>query len=131
MPTDVADDLPHVRKIVVRKLALLLAEDCNDAPTAGVSDAFTRAVTVLAFPAYGTAFLGSEPLFQFRHSHVHRVVEILADLFTVQIRHAWTTRVSAFRSVAFDELAALDHRIDVLEHGDVRQRIALHCDDIA
>jgi hypothetical protein len=57
---DVADDLAHVRIVIVGQSGLRLAEDGDDPAAAGMPDAFAAVLAVLALPGDGAAFLRLE-----------------------------------------------------------------------
>jgi hypothetical protein len=87
MPRDVTVHLLHVRKVVLGQVRDLLALDLDNTAAGEMADAFARATAVLALESNGAAFLGRKPLLQFRCGHVHRFVEILADLVAIKLGH--------------------------------------------
>ena len=77
---DVADDLTHVRIVIVGEISFLLALDLDNASPGMVTDGL--ALTFLG-SADRLAFLGLQPFLKFSRRHVDGRLKVLRDLIVV------------------------------------------------
>src|SRR3569833_258123 len=88
VPAHITIHLAHMRIIVIGQAIRRFTVDTGDVPAAGVTDAFAGALAVRTLPADRYAVLRPQPFFDLCDGHVHRLIEVLADLVAIQLSHA-------------------------------------------